>query len=598
MKMPGYATGTTIFDLSWQCGCDLAEGLKPSEIRKITQLTPQSARPEMSKGRLLDLSAIFVLSFSVLVALVVYIDDPQALTSNGVFKAVTIKRWLADPRGGVLDHSNYLYYPFMALLCHALDLLGVLPGDPRHQLPLINSLFASLCLCAVYLLVRQITGNRLIACAAALFHFASAFFLNLAISNEDILPSYTLLLISMALASLWFVEPTKRRVAIVAILFTLAWLFEWRLMFPTLPALLLALALGPGRPWARLGRILLFLIVMVGVAEIAMLLWGPQNNNAGRVIDLLWTGKGVSEGWAGFSEVKVSLLWAGISQYLVRGDNIGAPSIVQLMWVELLSASTFITVVAVLSIAILWRERRTTQARVLASIFGVTFAAGEVLNLYSQPQDPQMQINVMAWLTVGWALILAEGARWRPRPVLGAALAATSALLVFNFKQMPVPGHDSEWRRSLERIERETDLSRTVFLLFGFEPAVSEKFYQWDGDWDYFDKLGPAPAPKPRFKLLAVVSGPVHRPKATGAELANELKGQIERTLDLGYEVLANSVWDASEVVLADELATIADAQKASALYHMLHENYVGTLSFTDPIAGRYYRLTRKPKEP
>ena len=110
-----------------------------------------------------------------------------------------------------------------------------------------------------------------------------------------------------------------------------------------------------------------------------MLLWGPQNNNAGRVIDLLWTGKGVSEGWAGFSEVKVSLLWAGISQYLVRGANIGAPSIVQLMWVELLSASTFITVVAVLSIAILWRERRTTQARVLASIFGVTFAAGEVL---------------------------------------------------------------------------------------------------------------------------------------------------------------------------------------------------------------------------
>lgn len=534
----------------------------------------------------------------MLVALILHIDDPQALTSNGVFKAVTIKRWIADPVRGVLDHSNYLYYPFMAVLCHALDLVGVLPGDPRHQLPLLNSLFAALGLCVIYLLVRQITGSRAVAWAAALFHLASAFFLNLAISNEDILPSYTLLLISMALASIWFVEPTKRRIAIVSIVFTLAWLFEWRLMFPTLPGLLLALAIGPGRAWVRLGRILLFLVVMIGVAEIAMLLWGPQNNNAGRVIDLLWTGKGVGEGWAGFSEAKVWLLWGGISQYLVRGANIGAPSIVPMMWAELLAVSLFIATVAAFSIVLLWRERSSYQARVLAAVFGVTFAAGEALNLYSQPQDPQMQINVMPWLTIGWALILVQGVRWRPLPVLGAALATTAALFIFNFKQMPAPGHDSAWRRSLERIERDTDLSRTVFLLFGFEPAVSEKFYQWDGDWDYFDKLGPAPAPKPRFKLLAVVSGPVHRPKATGAELANELKGQIERTLDLGYEVLANSVWDASEVLLADALATIADSQKASALYHMMHENYVGTLAFTDPIAGRYYRLTRKPKEP
>lgn len=554
--------------------------------------------PEPSIGRLFDLGVILALSFAVLVSLVVHIDDPQALTSNGVFKAVTIKRWIADPAGGVLDHSNYLYYPVMAVLCHALDLVGVLPGDPRHQLPLINSLFASISLAVIYLLVRQITGSRAIAWAAAFFHLASAFFLNLAISNEDILPSYTLLLISMALASVWFVEPTKRRVAIVAIVFALSWLFEWRLMFPTLPALLLALALGPGHAWARLGRILLFLVVMIGVAEVAMLLWGPQNNNAGRVIDLLWTGKGVGEGWAGFSEVKVLLLSAGISQYLVRGANIGAPSNVSMIWVEVLSVCLFIAVVAVLSIALLWKDRGSYQARILAAIFGVTFAAGEAFNLYSQPQDPQMQINVMPWLTIGWALILAQGARWRPVPVVGVAMAATAALFIFNLKQMPAPGHDSAWRRSLERIERDTDLSRTVFLLFGFEPAVSEKFYQWDGDWDYFDKLGPAPAPKPRFKLLAVVSGPVHKPKATAAELANELKDQIERTLDLGYEVLANSVWDVSEVLLIDGLSTIADSQKASALYHMLHENYVGTLAFTDPIAGRYYRLTRKPRGP
>jgi len=534
----------------------------------------------------------------LLVALVLYIDDPQALTSNGVFKAVTIKRWIASPANGELDHSNYLYYPFMATLCYALDLVGVLPGDPRHQLPIINAFFASICLCIVYLLVRAITGSRPVAWVAALFHLASAFFLNLAISNEDILPSYTLLLASMALASVWFVEPTKRRVAIVSIVFTLAWLFEWRLMFPTLPGLLLALAIGPGTIWERSGRILLFLVVMVGLAEIAMLLWGPQNNNAGRVIDLLWTGKGMGEGWAGFSQVKISLLWAGIAQYLVRGANIGAPSIVSLLWVELLIVALIIAAIAALALALLWRNRSAMGPRILVAIFGVTFAAGEAMNLYSQPQDPQMQINVMAWLTVGWALIVAEGIRWRPLPGLSAATAAAAALLVFNLSLMPATGNDSAWRHSLDRIERDTDLSRTVFLLFGFEPAVSEKFYQWDGDWDYFEKLGPAPAARPKFKLLAVVSGPVHRPKATGPELAAELQRQIERTMNLGYDVLANSVWDASEIVLADAMSTIADADKAKAIHRMLHENYVGTLAFTDPVAGRYYRITRKARSP
>ena len=52
----------------------------------------------------------------------------------------------------------------------------------------------------------------------------------------------------MALAGLWFDRPTHGRVAIaVGALFTLGWLVEWRLIFPTLPALVLALAWRPGR---------------------------------------------------------------------------------------------------------------------------------------------------------------------------------------------------------------------------------------------------------------------------------------------------------------------------------------------------------------
>ncbi|MDP1838718.1 MAG: hypothetical protein Q8N31_10315 [Reyranella sp.] len=548
-----------------------------------------------SGGQLFDLSTIFALSMAVFVALILWFDNAQGITSNGVFKAVTIKAWVADSANASLETSNYLYYPVMALFCRLLDVIGVFPGDPRHQLTIINAFSAALCLCIVYLLVRQLTGRRSIAWAAAAFHLAGAFFLNLAIINEDIMPSYTLMFASMALASLWFVRPTARRVALVAALFTIAWLFEWRLMFPTLPAMLLALAVSPGRPLARLGWIALFLGAMVGLAQVAVWLWGPQNGNPGPVLSLLWTGKGTAEGWAGFSAVKVELLWAGIAQYLAGGANIADPASLQPIMREMLATTFCIAVIAGLSLLILWRDRGSPQARVLAAVFGVTFAVGEVMNLYSQPQDPQMQINVMAWLTIGWALILTVAVPWRPLPVLGGAMALALALFAYNASRLaPMRGTDAAWREALPRIERNVDPTRTVFLLHGFEADVSELFYAWGGDWTYFDKLGPAPAAKPKFKFLALVNGPLHKPSATGEELAKNLKGQIERVMDLGYEVVANVVWTWSEAQVEASLATVADKEKAKGLYRALHENFTATPTFSDPTTGPYFRLQRR----
>ena len=568
-------------------------------LNSATVKTPSwrrsSGNDGSSQGRLFDLVAIFLSSMAVFVALILWFDNAQGITSNGVFKAVTIKSWVADPANASLDTSNYLYYPVMALLCRLLDGIGIFPGDPRHQLTVINAFSAAICLCIVYLLVRQITGRRSVAWAAVTFHLAGAFFLNLAIINEDIMPSYTMMFASMALASIWFAHPTWRRVALVAALFTIAWMFEWRLMFPALPAMVLALAVSPGRPLARLGRVTLFLGTMVALAQIAVWLWGPQNGNPGPVTSLLWTGKGTAEGWAGFSAVKVELLWAGIAQYLVGGANIADPASLQPILREVMATTLCIVVIAVLSILILWRDRGSPGVRVLAIIFGVTFAVGEVMNLYSQPQDPQMQINVMVWLTIGWALILAVAVRWRPLAIMSGAIALALGLFAYNVsKLMPMQGADAVWRGALQRIERDVDPTRTVFMLHGFEQEVSEMFYAWGGDWTYFDKLGPAPTSKPKFKFLALVNGPIHKPNATGEELASDLKRQIERAMALGYEVVANGIWGWSEAQTEASLASVADKDKAKWLYRALHENFTATPAFTDPTAGPYFRLQQR----
>lgn len=529
------------------------------------------------------------------ITLILWFDNAQGITGNGVFKALTIKGWVADPVNASLDTSNYLYFPAMALLCRLLDAIGVFAGDPRHQLTVINAFSAAICLCLVYLLVRQITGRRAVAWAATAFHLAGAFFLNLAIINEDIMPSYTLMFASMVLASLWFTQPTWRRVVMVAALFTIAWMFEWRLMFPTLPAMLVALAVGPGRPLTRLRRIAVFLATMIALAQIAVWLWGPQNGNPGPVLSLLWTGKGTTEGWAGFSAVKFELLWAGVTQYLVGGANIANPATLQSILGQVLAATLGLGVIAGLSLLILWRNRGSTEARILAAIFGVTFVAGEVMNLYSQPQDPQMQINVMVWLTIGWALILAVGARWRPLPVIGGGFTIALALFVYNVSRLtPMQGGDTIWRSALERIEHQVDPARTVFVLLGFEQEVSEMFYAWGSEWGYFDKLGPAPTSKPKFKFLALVGGPIQRPNDTGEELANDLTARIERVMDLGYDVVINEVWSWSDARLEASLASVADKDKAKWLYRALHENFSATPIFSDPKAGPYFRLHRR----
>src|SRR5260370_11521604 len=99
------------------------------------------------------------------------------------------------------------------------------------------------------------TASAWAAALAACFHFGCGFFLLLAVISEDIMPGYTLVLAAMVLAGLWFDRSSHRRVALGGALFTLGWLIEWRLMVPTPPAPILALAPAEGRPGRRVAAV-------------------------------------------------------------------------------------------------------------------------------------------------------------------------------------------------------------------------------------------------------------------------------------------------------------------------------------------------------
>ena len=554
-----------------------------------------STRSSPKDGHGVDLALLSVGGSALLIALILWFDNAQGgLTGNGVFKSLELKPWVTDPASAPLYPANYLFYPVYGALCRVLDLLGVFAGDPRRQITILNAVSCSLCLCTVYLMARALTGDRLVALLTALFHIASSFVMFLAIVNEDILPSYTLLFASMALGAVWFARPTTARVVAVAALFSLAWLFEWRLMFPTLPAMLAALWLCEKHPALRFGRIALFLATMAAMASVAALASHGHNGAAGP-LDLLWTGKAVNSVWAGFTWPKVGYLWDGMVAYLLGAGVAAIPGIPG--WdIWRYTATIWMLAIAAIAVPMLWRQRHDSRAVALAVVFGVTFLAGSVFNLYSQPQDPQMQINVMAWLTPGWMLVLlAAQKRWGHRG-LAALAGLTLTLIAYNVWSLaPLRGLDGRWQQATQRLEKEADPARTVFVLHDFDWAMIYASLHWGTAEPGVDTLGPAPQPLPKFKWIGFTGQVLRHPEWTTEAHVADLRRQIDRALALGYEVLLARLWPMEQKQLETETGMVADSARLAALHRMLRSDYTATLAFDDPVAGPFHRLQRAP---
>ena len=546
-----------------------------------------------SGGYAADLALLLVGGSVLLIGIILWFDNAQGgLTGNGVFKAMELKPWIVDPAHAKLYPANYFFYPVYGALCRLLDGLGVFAGDPRRQLTILNAASASVCLGVVYLMVRALTGDRLIALTSALFHIACSYVLFLAITNEDIMPSYTLTFASMALASIWFAGPTAARVVAVAALFSLGWLMEWRLMFPTLPAMLAALWLCEARLARRFVWVGLFLATVLAMAVVAAWAWRGHRGAVGP-LELLWTGKGVATGWAGFSWSKVGGTLDGTVAYLLGTAITNFPAIPG--W-DLWRGLSLLAILAIAGVAppMLWRARNDNRARALAVVFGGTFLAGVVFNLYSQPQDPQMQINIMGWLTAGWALTAVAVRRRWPRRGLAAMAGLAALLLAHNVWSLaPLRGLDSAWHRAIEHVGREANPERTVFVIHDFDWTMVYASLHWGFALPGVDTLAPAPQATPLFKWIGLASNIIVNPGWDADRIVADLRDQIDHALELGYDVVIARLWELDGAQLEATTGTIANNSHASAIGRMLHRDYSATFAFEDPLAGRFYRLQR-----
>ena len=541
-----------------------------------------------------DSPIIGLASLAAAVGLLLWFDNVHLVTTNGLWKVVDVEPWKTSSADSQLYSANYLYAPVMGLLCRLLDHVHIFAGQTFRQLALINTAFAAISVVIMHRLVRGLTGRRDLAAMAALFQFSCGFFLMLAITNEDIMPSFTFMLAAMAAAALWFGAPSVRQVMVVAILFTAGMLGEWRLLFPILPALLLALALSEGRPSRRLGLIAVFLVTVVATCLVVL---NRTEGHAGAVglPGILWTGKGMNTGWGGFSVNKLTLLAVGVGEYWWGGKNITDAGTVALYKSEWLSSAVMQGLLLALFAHFLCRHRTNERWRATAIMFLGTFVAGEVMNAYSQPQDPQMQINVMPWLTLAWTVALAGQIANRALFYVVATLSVAPLFysIVAHDGQR---GADSRTLASLAAIERQVDLARTVFVYSGFEGIVTWKYVLWTKRWEGVCDLGPAPQATPKFKWISLYGSSVNHPDWTPEQHAAALREQLDCALSRGYRLMATEVWNASAEELIRRMVTIAGRKTAAAMHAVMQDGFDSRPAFDSGEAGIYSAITPKPR--
>jgi hypothetical protein len=207
-----------------------------------------------------------------------------------------------------------------------------------------------------------------------------------------------------------------------------------------------------------------------------------------------------------------------------------------------------------------------------------------------------MQLNVMAWLTVAWALVLvAVRSRYGGRGLAGLA-GLTVVLFAYNVWSLaPLRGLDSAWHGAIERLERAADPSRTVWLMHDFDWAMVYASLYWGLAEPGTDTLAPAPQAQPKFKWIGFTGQVLRHPDWSDERQAADLKRQLDRALELGYDVLVVRIWDMDLPQLEAATGMVASSARLEALRRLLHSDYTAALAFTDPVAGPVYRLTQAP---
>jgi hypothetical protein len=503
---------------------------------------------------------VALLASTMNIALVVTLDNTNVGTSNGLWKTPEVYAWehgTGDNRG--IDSGGILYariYGSLAALIPdaAMQFGGPSPVVTFRKMAVLNSLFGGLASGWIFLLSLRFSRSMMAACLTALLHACAGFVLLNSVNSEDIMPAYALFVGAVFCIFEFLHSPRFSLLCAGTILFSLAVLMHWTLLIPALAGFGAVSAILTSKKWtyaiwsaAWLGawilsiKILLRLLIPSETFKIASVLFPSKANT----------------GFVGFHMDKIKYLFAGIGNYLCGGQNVTdftffatySPHfhlVLAISWIYLILGFGF-------CVATLISKTSPLAVKLIAAFAVVVFAIGEAANLYSQPQDPQMQLQPMLAGSIGFMLALRRlPALARPlhTSAVGACVIAALAVGAWNVYILRAhAGNDRIGIQQVAELERLLPSDRTVYVSQGYESWLSWEFVlSFKGDW-----------PKFRDVQLDLIRPFVRQRSISGEAAAVDVRARIDAALASGKRVVACALWTQTPDQFAASLSTLTD---------------------------------------
>jgi hypothetical protein len=340
-------------------------------------------------------------------------------TTNGLWKLFDARDWAAG--NGRLVPANFTFTAAAAAIYLVSEFFGILPS---RGLAIWNSINISLASGLLSALLLRITKDKLVSIVIGLFFALSGGGLTHSLGSEDIAGAIPAIVVIFILISRGPISRfTNRRLFALSLALAYVHLWEWRAALPIYLALFVLLLTE--KPWRDpqkhlrvwLQVICVWILALAATYVLVSLVFRlpgfdlgvferyPFLQTIGDTLffgnypvflyllgfaAIIWSGKGVGSIWGGFTEEKLSFEILGLIEVLLGGRNLGSLAISYPLWI-------LTAVVLVYGFAI-WGSFVATK-RLEFRTFGfflISYFLGSALfNVYTQPQDPQMQITVL-----------------------------------------------------------------------------------------------------------------------------------------------------------------------------------------------------------
>jgi hypothetical protein len=409
----------------------------------------------------------FVVSFAFYSAVINFSQTTTNLTKNGLYKMREVKNYMTSHESENILPANLLYAPLIEAASYVL---------PHTELYLVaayvNAFFAAVALCA-WLLILRITGIAKWGLGLLLLYQAlNGLFFWLAVSCEDITPSFACWLLSFALLLVWNRNKNSWLWLAVNILLHLSWLFHWTFLVAAVPVSVLccfALVMKSTDKLKWIGSSLfVFLALCFCVALLA------ERN----IFSLLYPAKAQGTLWVGwFSEKIVQALYYGFANQLFGRITLPGSgwqdwfSQPIAFWIPVLFAVFFLWA-AVSTLKYFLNLRPTPEVQTLFFFGVMSFLLGQAVNAYEQGSDPQFLIQPMFTASVFFCGAFLYGRRlklWYAGIISFTvlSLAFTALIVKLNWRV------DETGLRHLEKTEKQFGTSTNWLCLIAGDDLIS-----------------------------------------------------------------------------------------------------------------------------